>query len=222
MKILSWNLERPKKNQTTKTEKIKSLIHSENPDIIVLTESNLCLDFGEKYFSLHTNALPSLHDNQKYFEGENRVSIFSKFPFKKQISTYDSFTSICGLVETRFGELIVYGSIIGSFGGKDFHFENDLKYQKEDIENLSGNICFAGDFNISFSGWKYPSKKVIDETKNFFIDKNLEILTKNNKDSAIHTVISKELLKDKTYSTKMIETDRKISDHNLIICEISH
>jgi len=220
MKILSWNLERPKKNQTTKTEKIKSLIHSADPDIIVLTESNLCLDFGEKYFSLHTSALPSIYENQNYSEGENRVSIYSNFPFKEQISTYDSYTTVCGLFETPFGEINIYGSIIGGFGGRGSHFESDLQQQKKDLINMKGNICFSGDFNITFSGWKYPSAKVIDETKEFFNKQNLEILTKDIKDSAIHTAINKDFLSGKIYRSKVIEIDKKISDHNLIICEI--
>lgn len=221
MKILSWNLERPKKNQLAKINQIQNLVKNENTDIIIVTESNRCIDFGQEYFELHTDFLPSFHENQNYSEGENRVSIYSKFPFKKQISTYNSFTTVCGLAETNFGELVIYGSIIGSFGGKSFHFENDLKQQKKDIQNLKGNICFSGDFNISFSGWKYPSQKVIEETKDFFSNQNLEIITENNKDSAIQTVINKDFLKNKIYTTKMIEIDRKISDHNLISCEIS-
>lgn len=221
MKILSWNLERPKKNQLAKINQIQNLIKNENADIIIVTESNRCIDFGQEYFELHTDFLHSFHDHQNYSEGENRVSIYSKFPFKKQISTYDSFTTVCGLAETNFGELVIYGSIIGIFGGKGLHFENDLEQQKKDIKNLKGNICFSGDFNISFSGWKYPSIKIIEGTKEFFSAQNLEIITKNNKDSAIHTIFNKDFLKDKIYTTKMIGIDRKISDHNLIICEIS-
>ena len=221
MKILSWNLERPKKNQLQKRNQIQDLVKKENADIIIVNETNRCIDFGHEYFTLHSDILPSFHDNQNYSEGENRVSIYSKFPFKKQIPTYDSFTSVCGLVETHLGDLNIYGSIIGSFGGKGFHFENDLKQQKNDIQNLHGNICFSGDFNISFSGWKYPSQRVIEETKSFFSNQNLEIITENNKDNAIHTVINKEFLKNKIHSTKMIEIDRKISDHNMIICEIN-
>jgi len=221
MKILSWNIERPNKNQLTKINQVQNLIKNENADIIIVTESNRIIDFGQEYSALHTDSLPSFHDNQKYYEGENRVSLYSKFSFKKQISTYDSFTAVCGLTETNFGELVIYGSVIGSFGGKGFHFENDLEQQKKDIQNLQGNICYSGDFNISFSGWKYPNKKVIEETKEFFNAQNLEIITENNKDSAIHTVLNKDFLKDKIYTTKKIEIDRKISDHNLIICEIS-
>lgn len=221
MKILSWNLERPKKNHFTRINHIQNLVIAENADIIIVTESNYCIDFGDEYFLLQTDVLPSFHDNQNYFEGENRVSIYSKFPIQKHISTYDPFTSVCGLVETNFGKLIIYGSIIGSFGGKGFYFENDLKQQKKDIKSLQGNVCFSGDFNISFAGWKYPSQKVINETKDFFNTLNFEIITESNKDSAIHTIISQEFLTDKIYTTRMIEIDRKISDHNLIICEIS-
>lgn len=221
MKIVSWNIERPKKNQISKIKFIEDLIAVENPDFLILTETNRCLNFGEQYFELHSETLPTFHENQNYFEGENRVSIYSKFPFKNKIKTYDSFTSICGLIETNFGELTVYGSIIGSFGGKGFHFENDLEKQKIELENLDGNICFSGDLNISFSGWKYPSAKVIDETKKFFELQNFEILTENNENSAIHSIISKDFLKEKKTMTKVIEIDRKISDHNMIVCEIT-
>ncbi|MCX8531122.1 endonuclease/exonuclease/phosphatase family protein [Chryseobacterium luquanense] len=220
MKIISWNIERPNKNQISKIKFIEDLIAVENPDLLILTETNRCVNFEEQYFELHSETLPTFHENQNYFEGENRVSIYSKFPFKNEVKTYDSFTSICGLVETNFGELIVYGSIIGSFGGKGLHFENDLEKQKNDLENLKGNLCFSGDLNISFSGWKYPSAKVIDETKSFFELQNLEILTENYENNAIHTIMSKDLLNGKKISTKMIEIDRKISDHNMIICEI--
>ena len=81
MKILSINLERPKINQAEKLNSIKELIFSENPDIIFLTETNLVLEFGTEYFSIQSKELPGFHDNQNYKEKENRVSIFSKYPF---------------------------------------------------------------------------------------------------------------------------------------------
>ena len=220
MKILSINIERPKINQTDKLNCIKELIFSENPDVIFLTETNLILEFGTEYFSFHSKELPSFHDNQTYNEKENRVSIFSKFPFIETIETYDKYTTICGKINTEFGELILYGSIIGSFGGKDIYFENDLKNQKKEIEKLKGNFCYSGDFNISFSGFKYPSKKVIDETKTFFEQQNLKILTEENTDCAIHIVMNQNFLNDKNITNKLIKIDRKISDHNAVLCEI--
>lgn len=220
MKILSINLERPKINQTEKLNSIKELIFSENPDIIFLTETNLIFEFGTEYFSFHSKELPSFYDNQNYKEKENRVSIFSKYPIVEAIETYNEYTAICGKINTEFGELTLYGSIIGSFGGKDIHFENDLKNQKNEIEKLKGNLCYSGDFNISFSGFKYPSNKIVNETKEFFEQQNLKILTEENPDCAIHIVMNQNFLNNKKVRNKLIKIDRKISDHNVAISEI--
>ncbi|MCG2793653.1 MAG: endonuclease/exonuclease/phosphatase family protein [Weeksellaceae bacterium] len=220
MKILSWNIERLKINENDELDFIKNLILSENPDLIFLTETNLTIDFGTEYFSLHSRELPDFHDGQKYVAKENRVSIFSKYPFTEIIKTYDEYTAISGKIDTKLGELTLYGSIIGSFGGRGFYFENDLENQKNEIRKLKGNICYSGDFNVAFSGWKYPSIKVIDETKSFFENENLEIITKENADCAIHIVMNNDFLRKKTVKSKMIKIDRKISDHNAVICEI--
>ncbi|MGC4129583.1 MAG: endonuclease/exonuclease/phosphatase family protein [Bergeyella sp.] len=220
MKILSWNIERPKIHQKEKIGFIKELILSENPDIIFLTETNLCLDFGTEYSGIHSKKLPDFHDGQKYGEKENRISIFSKYPFSETIKTYDEYTAICGKIKAEDEEMMLYGSIIGSFGGRDLFFENDLKNQKNEIQNLKGNICFSGDFNISFSGYKYPGKKVIEETKAFFENENLKILTEENADCAIHIVMNNDFINHKILKNKMLKIDRKISDHNAVICEI--
>lgn len=220
MKILSWNIKRPKINQKEKINFIKELISSENPDLIFLTETSLILDFGKEYFSFHSKELPNSHDGEKYDEKENRVSIFSKYRIFETIQTYDNYTSICGKTKIENEEFTLYGSIIGSFGGRDFFFDNDLKNQKTEIGKLIGNICFSGDFNIAFSGYKYPSKKVIEETKAFFEKQNLKILTEENKDCAIHIVMNNDFLKQKTIKNKMIKIYQRISDHNAVICEI--
>ncbi len=221
MKILSWNVRRPLIQQKEKINFIQNLIEFENSDIIFLTETNLILDFGKEYFSVHSKELPNFHDGEKYKEKENRVSIFSKYPFLEIIKTYDDYTAICGKIKTENEEIILYGSIIGSFGGKDLFFENDLKHQKRDIQRLKGNICYSGDFNISFSGFLYPSKKVIGETKTFFENENLKILTEKNEGSAIHIVMNDEFLKDKNISNKMIKIEWNIFDHNAVVCEIT-
>ncbi|KIA88687.1 endonuclease/exonuclease/phosphatase family protein [Kaistella jeonii] len=220
MKILSWNVERLKTQQKEKSNFIKDLINAENPDIIYLTETNLNLDFGDEYFSLHSTALSNFHDNQDYTNQENRTSIFSKYPFIQIFQTYDHHTAICGKISTEFGDLYLYGSIIRSFGGKDIYFENDLKNQKDDLMKLSGTICYSGDFNISFSGFKYPSKKVIEETNQFFKTMEMKILTEENENCAIHIVLNKNFIEGKKTSTRMIEIPGKISDHNAVISEI--
>jgi len=222
MKILSWNLERPKNiSNSDKNIFILDVIQMINPDIIFLTETNSIINFKNYY--VHQSAeLPELHENEKYRVGENRISIFSKFQIEKVIETYDAYTAICCLVNSPIGKLTLYGSIIGSFGGKDKYFKKDLEFQKSEIETLakSQNLIYSGDFNISFSGFPYPSKNVILEMSDFFKSNSLVNSTNENKDSAIHVVASCEILKDKKLHNEMVEINRKISDHNLIIVEI--
>lgn len=221
MKIISWNIERPKIDK--KLAKNKFIIEQINllqPDIIFLTETNSIIEFGTEYYSIKSEELPKIHDNQEYEKGENRVTIFSKYKFENISKTYDEFTSVCGKVKTEFGELNLYGSIIGSFGGKDIHFKNDLKNQQLDIIKLNGNICYSGDFNISFSGFPYPDKQTINKVSEFFEENNLLNLTSKNENCAIHIIVNEDFIIDKKIETKMTIIERKISDHNLVITEI--
>jgi hypothetical protein len=222
MKILSWNLERPNNNpDSVKNIFIADLIEKINPDIIFLTETNSSIQF-QNYFCHHSLALPAPHDGQDYRNGENRVSIFSRFEIKNTIETYDAYTAICCEINSPFGALTLYGSIIGSLGGRGQLFEKDLLFQKDEIEKLakSGRLIYAGDFNISFSGLPYPSKKVVLEMTDFFNLNSLAITTSENKDSAIHIVVSNEILNGRNAKQEMIPIDRKISDHNLILLEL--
>lgn len=222
MKILSWNLERPKNiSNSDKNIIITDLIQILNPDILFLTETNSAIEF-KNYFVHQSVELPKLHDNQEYKVGENRISIFSKFQIEEVIETYDAYTAICCIVNSPIGKLTLYGSIIGSFGGKDKYFKKDLEFQKYEIARLakSQNLIYSGDFNISFSGFAYPSKSVILEMSDFFTSNSLVNITNGNENSAIQVVTSSEILKDKKLSQEMVEIDRKISDHNLIIVEM--
>ncbi len=222
MKILSWNLERTNNNPgSNKNIYIVDLIEKINPDLIFLTETNSSIQF-QNYFCHHSLALPALHDGQGYKNGENRVSIFSKFEIENTIETYDAYTAICCEINSPFGALTLYGSIIGSLGGRGQLFDKDMLFQKAEIEKLakSGRLIYAGDFNISFSGLAYPSKKVVLEMTDFFNLNSLAITTSENKDSVIHIVVSNEILNGKNAKQEMIAIDRKISDHNLILLEL--
>jgi hypothetical protein len=118
MKILSWNLERPNNNpDSVKNIFIFDLIEKINPDIIFLTETNSSFHF-QNYFCHHSLDLPALHDGQVYRNRENRVSIFSRFEIENTIETYEAYTAICCEINSPFGPLTLYGSIIGSLGGR--------------------------------------------------------------------------------------------------------
>lgn len=222
MRILSWNLERPNNNPNSdKNIFIIKLIEKLNPDIIFLTETNSSINL-ENYFIYQSTELPKIHEKQEYKKGENRVTIFSKFSIEKTFETYDAYTAICCQIDSPLGKLTLYGSIIGSFGGKDSYFENDLKNQKLEIERFAKNqnLIYSGDFNISFSGFPYPSIIKVAEMNDFFNSNSLENLTRKNNNSVVHIVANRNILSEKTHAQEMIQIERKISDHNLILVEI--
>ena len=220
MKILSWNIERPKINDSRKAEIIK-IINSYNADLIFLTETNSDINFKD-YHCISSKEQTPKYEHVSYSLGENKVSIFSKYRNMEQIETYDKFSAVCCKIESEFGPITLYGSIIGFLGGRDTFFEHDFKNQKEDIRKicLHSTICFSGDFNISFSGYPYPSKKIRNEMKVFLESNNLLITTAANNDSAIHTAISNSFIGDKKVKTKMVSIKRELSDHNLVLTEI--
>jgi endonuclease/exonuclease/phosphatase family metal-dependent hydrolase len=222
MKILSWNLARPSNNPDSfKNIFIVDLIEKINPDIIFLTESNSSIHL-QNYFYHHSLALPAFHDGQVYKSGENRVSIFSRFEIENTIETYDAFTAIGCEVNSPFGPLTLFGSIIGSLGGRGQLFDKDLLLQKAEIEKLakSGRLIYAGDFNISFSGKPYPSKKVVQEMTDFFNLNSLAITTSENKDSAIHIVVSNEILNGRVVKQEMIAIDAKFLTIILVLLDV--
>lgn len=221
MKILSWNIERPKINDERKNE-IIGIINSLDADLIFLTETNSDINF-KNYFSLKTTEQSPKYKGFSFEMGENKATIFSKYEIKEEIETYDDFSSVCGKIETEFGEITLYCSIIGFLGGKDGNFKFDLKNQKEDLRkvSLNSNVCFSGDLNVSFSGYPYPSKEVISELKTFFELNDLVITTESCNDCAIHIVLSRSILVNREVKTQMTDVNRMLSDHNIVITEIA-
>lgn len=140
----------------------------------------------------------------------------------KSIDTYDGFSSVCAETDTEIGKLLLYGSIIGFTGGRNKHFTEDLKMQKLDLQRIAQNenLCFAGDLNISFSGYPYPSKAVQNDFRDFCEVENLEIITQEIANSALHIVLSRDLLKHKIVRITEIPIENRISDRNLILAEI--
>ena len=112
MKTINFNIERLL--ILSKLKPIIQLIKSYDADLIVLTETNSTLiDLGEDYFEYNTTPLLRNQDNVNFYrEGENRVSIYTKYPIKSIIQTINEFTCLAIEIDTDFGELIIYGTII--------------------------------------------------------------------------------------------------------------
>ena len=150
MKILTWNIERPKKENQLILDKLAEY----NADIVVLTETNVIINPGKKYISIASESLTKGHDSINYHAGENRTTIWTKYRIGKHHKTYDNYTSVCAQIETPHGPLNVYATIIGVFGGMGERFKTDLENQLLDYETLSSenSLCIVGDLNVTFSG----------------------------------------------------------------------
>ena len=211
MKILTWNIERPKAENQSIIDKLAEF----NADIIILTETNSAIKLGEEYKFVATETLESGFDGIKYKTGENRTTIWTKYRIGNQKKTFDNFTSVCTEIETPKGLLNVYGTIIGVFGGIGERFKNDLEKQLLDFENLSKEefVCIAGDLNVTFSGRVYPSHDAKNKLKSAFEKLKLKNLTSEIENNVDHIVISKSLVENRNVKIETWNHDKKLSDH---------
>lgn len=211
MKIATWNLQRLDKR---KNDEILSKLEGLEADIIILTETNEVIQLNG-YTFIGTEPLPAQFDGIKYKTGENRVSILTKYKTTTRYQTYDKYTAVCTDIETPFGFLTVYGSIIGVFGNKQPKFDNDLYGQLADFEKLipGRNCCIAGDFNVTFSGRVYPSRKAREVLVVAFKELELNITTAAIENNVDHIVLGDVFLQGKQISLETWNTDKKLSDH---------
>lgn len=211
MRIATWNLQRLEKR---KNQQILDKLADINADILVLTETSSKIHLNN-YNCISTDPLPSYFDNQKYDLGENRVSIWTKYKTAIRHQTFDSFTTVCTDIETPFGLLTVYGSIIGVFANRQPRFDNDLKGQLADFEKIftGRQVCLAGDLNVTFSGRAWPSNKARQTLVDAFKNYELANITSKIADTVDHIVLSIDFLENKKLEIETWNTDKKLSDH---------
>ncbi len=215
LRIATWNVERLKHNR--ELEKIINICNELNADIFILTETDEQIKLNHK----NIFQTPQL-DKNFYKPTENRVSIFTNYNFVKTYQTFDKFTSICVELETEFGNLLVYGTIIGIYGNRNKNFKQDLLKQVEDFKILSEkNICIAGDFNLSFADNYYFTNFGRDSLLKNFSELEIEILTKNCAECIDHIAISKNFLADRKFNFAEWNFDKKLSDHKGIFVDLN-
>lgn len=219
MKIGTWNIERLKKRD--QNEEILNEINSRNFDILVLTEYDERIKPVGFDYQISTEDLMSVNTDN-YLPTERRVKIFSKYKIVKQFDTFNKFTSCCAEVETDYGNLVIYGTIIGIYGNRNQNFKDDLQNQILDFNTIAAenNICIIGDYNMSFSDNYYFTKFGRETINNCFKELKIKNLTVELPENIDHIAISESFL-DKTQAT--IETwnlDKRLSDHIGISIEI--
>ncbi len=211
MKILTWNIERPKKANQLILDKLAEY----NADIVVLTETNSIINPGKEYISITSETLTKGNDGINYHAGENRTTIWTKYRVGMHHKTYDKYTSVCTQIETPEGSLDVYATIIGVFGGIGERFKSDLENQLLDFEILSSGkpLCIIGDLNVTFSGRVYPSHDARNKLNTAFEKLKLTNLTANIENNVDHIVLSNDFIQNKKVIIETWNHDKRLSDH---------
>lgn len=220
MKIATWNIER---FQSRFQKQILETIQEIDADILVLTETFSSIELNG-YEYIKTSSLPKYIDGQDYREGENRSSIYSKYPIVNSHETYNNYTSICADINTPLGIITVYASIIGIVGNRQPYFNNDLDGQLQDFDRIfpsKENICIMGDLNTTFTGRVFPSHHARNTLNDAFDKFNLQITTKDIDNNVDHIIISKHFLNSNISQPFIFNVKQpKLSDHIGVCLEI--
>ena len=161
MKIGTINIDWFKKSKATK-KLIEEKINEQDFDFLIVIENILSFNFNQKYYSNHSQQIPIDKEFQylhygDYLKGETpvRASIYSKYKSVESIKVADACTSVCHKFEVAKKEIVIYSSIIGTWGIK---YQNEIAKKelencKTDIQVISAqneNVIIASDFNTSF------------------------------------------------------------------------
>lgn len=224
MKIATWNIERFKHKQDL--DMLVKACESLNADVLVLTESDERIRLNYRY-CFHTPTpkdlfTPQFNNPLQYRETEHRVSIYTNYECVRQYPTFDKYTALCVELSTEFGNLLIYGTIIGILGNRDALFKSDLSMQVEDFKNLTmagHDLCILGDYNCSFADNYYFTVDGREKILRSFADNHISLVTGKQQNCIDHIALSDRLIAGA--STKVIEwnLDKSLSDHKGIMVE---
>ena len=199
-RIANWNLERPKKG-TKKTKLAHEQIERINADILLLTETSDAINLEPIYKSVKSVPFDR-NPNEQW------ITIWSKWKIEKQFKTFDNKRTICALIKSPIGSLIIYGTIIpyhmAGVSGKRYDFsgykpwelhEEDIIRQSDDwkkiqSENKNTPFFVIGDFNQTRD----------DLPKGYGTINGRELLTKKLKETDLSCVTEIDFSKTKQLS----------------------
>jgi len=230
MRIATWNVERLK--HKNKLDLILEACKAVDADILVLTETDVRVKPEYPYCyrttSLKDVEVPIIYRGEKVFvryaDTENRVSIFTRYKCLKEYATYDGCTALCVELATEFGNLCIYGTIMGVHGNREASFQPDIEKQMEDIRRLAEegrNVCVIGDYNLSFSDNYYHTTLGRQMVQNCFGNSGISILTAERPQCIDHISISDSFMAEHRV-TEIDEwnLDKRLSDHKGIAVQI--
>ncbi len=219
MKIATWNVERPKSSSVSKNARILEALKEVDADILVLSETNSAIDLGRGYSAFSTAPLVETAEEYgvPYGKGEIRVTIWSKYPMLRHVATCNPLSAICVCVGTPFGELNVYGTVLGFRGNRHPAFMADLEAQLKDWGTLSksGHLCIVGDYNMTFSDNYYYTKVGRTMLNQALEELDIDLLTRSIPENIDHIAISRSFSRSLVSISKVWNRpkDRKVSDH---------
>jgi endonuclease/exonuclease/phosphatase family metal-dependent hydrolase len=183
-------------------------------DIVVLTETNSVIDLGSRYYKAPSRELP-ISEGSGWRDGENRTTIWSKYPQIDRPTTFNSSISVCSTIDILNRELNVYGTVIGVLGNRRKSFIEDLHSQIQDWKGLKGkgNICIAGDFNISFKDNYYYTEEGRQLIEGCFSELRIKNLTRDIDENIDHIAVSEAFLEASTCTNGFWNEDKTLSDH---------
>jgi len=178
LRIATWNLERP---QSTKPEKMAALserMQAIDSDIWILTEAHQTASPALGYTSVCTS---TIKDPLTHSEGECRTAIWTRLPINQIVETHDPETAVCIEIETTFGPMLVYGTVIPYHaagtkysyrsGEEDvtgkkawqLHYESIARHSADwkriRSEHPNHHFCCGGDFNQNRDGRRWYGTK---------------------------------------------------------------
>ncbi|MGB1316019.1 MAG: hypothetical protein ACPG4Y_08360 [Chitinophagales bacterium] len=232
MKIATLNIDwAGKAKSKSHFRKIEAFLNAQDFDFLVLTEAiNLELkNFEYKYFTeqIPEDVIYEDLDYTKYLNGEKafRTVVYSKTACKKRYKVADEKTSLALAFETKFGEIILYTTIIGTWFKKQPFAQKELENCIKDCKLISKenkNLCIIGDLNTSFlkNEEDYTiSTETSQSLKNLFSELELINVTENLKQNIDHIVIPKAL-KRNIKGVKVFVEKNVLSDHKGVWVEL--
>ncbi|MBK7764114.1 MAG: endonuclease/exonuclease/phosphatase family protein [Bacteroidetes bacterium] len=214
-------------------------INRQEFDFLIVTENVASFQFNEKYFVSNTIPIPVDTEFQhldygSYLKGETpiRCSIFSKYEPIEILSVIDSYTCIARKYLVENIELIIYASIIGTYGiSHQMEIAKpELCNFKTDIANIliqNKNLIIAGDLNTSFFTEERKQLTQIQsrfELINFTNKYHINRATEKMKDCIDHIFFSEKLNEGAILSTDTFFSNNQLKDepHKGIIVTINN
>ncbi len=155
----------------------------------MLTETSNAVDLSDFYpYKVSTIPFERTPDEQW-------VTIWSKWNIVKEISTFDNYRTVSCVIESPFGNITIFGTIIpyhqagvsgvryGNLNYKAWEYhEKDLYEQSDNWKKLMDNeknpLFVIGDFNQSrYNNKGYGTKKVRQILTDLLVKLNLHCLT---------------------------------------------